>query len=99
MVVLVWEMKIQNTKISDNLDDYSSYHNDLMFSTYESTNCIKSSECLNDCPKRFIGGWWMWACYKFCLTCESSTGNYLTALNGGILTYYHFDRIKMSIQN
>ena len=74
-----------------NLEDYSSIHNGQMFSTADRDNDV---DPFLNCASRYLGGWWMQSCYKFCLTCEDATvRNYVETESGA----YFCDRIQMSI--
>ena len=83
-----------NTKISGNLIDFSYYHNGQGFTTYDWDN---DNRTLN-CAVHNRGGWWMNACFTFCLTCENVTGHYKPSLTANSSQFLFYNYIKMMIK-
>ena len=75
-----------DNKLSGNLNAAPNipYHNGTFFATYDNDN-------LNRCASQHLGGFWFKTCYWFCLTCESTTGQY--GQNG----YKTFNNFKMAV--
>ena len=73
--------------------DGGLYHSGLMFTTYDQDN----DQYSGNCALNYMGGWWMNACYYFCITCESNTGNYYATFNNAY-NAFQFDRIKMTLK-
>jgi hypothetical protein len=84
-------------KISGDLDDWSSQHTNMTFSTYDK---YFGNEDKTTCAYMNQAGWWFTRCYSFCLTCELDEyeGNYFYMVEDGALNKsVNYRKIKMMI--